>query len=218
MKATMNNKRIGLLAFVIAGIVVVVGGMVGLLIVLNRGEITYWQADYPQYPDVSQAVKASDVVVTGIPVGSHEEVEYPGGDTESGTEADNPQKGVKESELHSEDLAVPRTITRIKVTRAIKGSVREGQVIEVAQIGGKLGRSVVREQGVALLQDAADTHEGKQLLLLLSAHPGKAYDAINPQSGMLLVGSKGNVTGINAASVRSLSTESTLDEYYRAAK
>lgn len=93
-------------------------------------------ADYPGYSSVEEGVKAAGLVVTGVPLDSRERILYPEIDFTSGTPETNPQYGLTEDDIDMDSLGVPETVTRVRVTKVIKGDAKVGDIIEVAQVGG----------------------------------------------------------------------------------
>lgn len=75
-------------------------------------------------------------MVTGVPLDSRERILYPETDFTSGTPETNPQYGLTEDDIDMDSLGVPETVTRVRVLKGIKGDVKVGDIIEVAQVGG----------------------------------------------------------------------------------
>lgn len=94
-------------------------------------------ADYPGYSSAEEGVKAAGLVVTGVPLDSRERILYPEIDFTSGTPETNPQYGLTEDDIDMDALGVPETVTRVRVTKVIKGDAKVGDIIEVAQVGGR---------------------------------------------------------------------------------
>lgn len=112
-------------------------------------------ADYPGYSSVEEGVKAAGLVVTGVPLDSRERILYPEIDFTSGTPETNPQYGLTEDDIDMDSLGVPETVTRVRVTKVIKGDAKVGDIIEVAQVGGTDKRGIVRrETSTTLLNEA----------------------------------------------------------------
>ena len=54
-----------------------------------------------------------------------------------------------------DSLGVPETVTRVRVTKVIKGDAKVGDIIEVAQVGGTDKSGIVRrETSTTLLNEA----------------------------------------------------------------
>lgn len=135
-----------------------------------------FHADYPEYSTLGDAVSASDAVVLVTIVESREELlppEVPKG----GSAEENPQLGVDADE-GKDELSVPITVARVKVTQVLKGSVKVGSTVDVMQLGGAKNGVQYREGGTVLLGEA----EGNQFLLLLRSQ-GRRFDLINPMQG-----------------------------------
>lgn len=112
-------------------------------------------ADYPGYSSVEEGVKAAGLVVTGVPLDSRERILYPEIDFTSGTPETNPQYGLTEDDIDMDSLGVPETVTRVRVTKVIKGDAKVGDIIEVAQVGGTDKSGIVRrETSTTLLNEA----------------------------------------------------------------
>ena len=112
-------------------------------------------ADYPGYSSVEEGVKAAGLVVTGVPLDSRERILYPEIDFTSGTPETNPQYGLTEDDIDMDALGVPETVTRVRVTKVIKGDAKVGDIIEVAQVGGVDKSGIVRrETSTTLLNEA----------------------------------------------------------------
>ncbi|KAB7790213.1 hypothetical protein [Bifidobacterium leontopitheci] len=190
----------------------------------TTGQTVEMTADYPGYGSPAKAVAAADLVVTGVPLGSRETILYPEIDFTSGTPETNPQYGLTWDDIDMDAMGVPITVTRVRVTRVIKGAVKVGDVIEVAQVGGTdVDGTVVRERNTVLLSEAtaAASAAGRSapsgFLLLLSDSGNGTYDAINPEEGVLAVDSAGAVSMLSE-STRKSPVGATLAEYEAAAR
>ncbi len=142
-------------------------------------------ADWPAYGSLQAATDASDLVITGTPLGSREDIECPASDTEDPL---SPQYGLDDYQPDCDVAGVPRTIAKVKVTKVIKGTAKVGDILDVTQPSGTDSDGVKAvEASTVLLKDAQRAGTDEFLLLLLSSDDG-TYTPINPASGMLGVG------------------------------
>lgn len=140
-------------------------------------------ADYPGYATVDEMVAAADVIVTGRVLSTRVENVY--ADQELGTDPSlNPQAG---AETTDEGSAVMVTVANVEITHAMKGDVREGQLIEVSQLG-------TQDQPAAgtTLVEPGDA----EYAFVLNRHDGAPYDLVNPAQGLYRVGADGALTTI----------------------
>ena len=154
-------------------------------------------ADYPGYSSVEEDVKAAGLVVTGVPLDSRERILYPEIDFTSGTPETNPQYGLTEDDIDMDALGVPETVTRVRVTKVIKGDAKVGDIIEVAQVGGVDKSGIVRRETSTTLLNEAKASGTAEFLLLLNEYD-VVYNAINPISGVLGVDTDGHVTALKS--------------------
>ncbi len=141
-------------------------------------------ADYPGYATVDEMVVAADVIVTGRVLSTRVEDVY--ADQDLGTDPSlNPQAGAAATADRGSAIVV--TVAEVEVTRAMKGDVREGQVIEVSQLG-------TRDQPAAgtTLVEPGDA----EYAFVLNRHDGAPYDLVNPAQGLYRVGPDGALTTI----------------------
>lgn len=155
-------------------------------------------ADYPGYSSVEEGVKAAGLVVTGVPLDSRERILYPEIDFTSGTPETNPQYGLTEDDIDMDALGVPETVTRVRVTKVIKGDAKVGDIIEVAQVGGVDKSGIVRRETSTTLLNEAKASGTAEFLLLLNEYD-VVYNAINPISGVLDVDTDGHVTALKSS-------------------
>ena len=155
-------------------------------------------ADYPGYSSVEEDVKAAGLVVTGVPLDSRERILYPEIDFTSGTPETNPQYGLTEDDIDMDALGVPETVTRVRVTKVIKGDAKVGDIIEVAQVGGVDKSGIVRRETSTTLLNEAKASGTAEFLLLLNEYD-VVYNAINPISGVLDVDTDGHVTALKSS-------------------
>ena len=164
-------------------------------------------ADYPGYSSVEEGVKAAGLVVTGVPLDSRERILYPEIDFTSGTPETNPQYGLTEDDIDMDSLGVPETVTRVRVTKVIKGDAKVGDIIEVAQVGdiievaqvgGTDKSGIVRRETSTTLLNEAKASGTAEFLLLLNEYD-VVYNAINPISGVLGVDTDGHVTALKSS-------------------
>ena len=150
-------------------------------------------ADYPGYSSVEKGVKA-----TGVPLDSRERILYPEIDFTPGTPETNPQYGLTEDDIDMDALGVPETVTRVRVTKVIKGDAKVGDIIEVAQVGGVDKSGIVRRETSTTLLNEAKASGTAEFLLLLNEYD-VVYNAINPISGVLGVDTDGHVTALKSS-------------------
>ena len=155
-------------------------------------------ADYPGYSSAEEGVKAAGLVVTGVPLDSRERILYPEIDFTSGTPETNPQYGLTEDDIDMDALGVPETVTRVRVTKVIKGDAKVGDIIEVAQVGGVDKSGIVRRETSTTLLNEAKASGTAEFLLLLNEYD-VVYNAINPISGVLGVDTDGHVTALKSS-------------------
>lgn len=155
-------------------------------------------ADYPGYSSAEEGVKAAGLVVTGVPLDSRERILYPEIDFTSGTPETNPQYGLTEDDIDMDSLGVPETVTRVRVTKVIKGDAKVGDIIEVAQVGGTDKSGIVRRETSTTLLNEAKASGTAEFPLLLNEYD-VAYNAINPISGVLGVDTDGHVTALKSS-------------------
>ena len=155
-------------------------------------------ADYPGYSSAEEGVKAAGLVVTGVPLDSRERILYPEIDFTSGTPETNPQYGLTEDDIDMDALGVPETVTRVRVTKVIKGDAKVGDIIEVAQVGGVDKSGIVRRETSTTLLNEAKASGTAEFLLLLNEYD-VVYNAINPISGVLDVDTDGHVTALKSS-------------------
>lgn len=155
-------------------------------------------ADYPGYSSAEEGVKAAGLVVTGVPLDSRERILYPEIDFTSGTPETNPQYGLTEDDIDMDALGVPETVTRVRVTKVIKGDAKVGDIIEVAQVGGVDKSGIVRRETSTTLLNEAKASGTAEFLLLLNEYD-VVYNAINPISGALGVDTDGHVTALKSS-------------------
>lgn len=158
----------------------------------------YITADYPGYSSAEEGVKAAGLVVTGVPLDSRERILYPEIDFTSGTPETNPQYGLTEDDIDMDALGVPETVTRVRVTKVIKGDAKVGDIIEVAQVGGVDKSGIVRRETSTTLLNEAKASGTAEFLLLLNEYD-VVYNAINPISGVLGVDTDGHVTALKSS-------------------
>ena len=138
------------------------------------------------------------LVVTGVPLDSRERILYPEIDFTSGTPETNPQYGLTEDDIDMDALGVPETVTRVRVTKVIKGDAKVGDIIEVAQVGGVDKSGIVRRETSTTLLNEAKASGTAEFLLLLNEYD-VVYNAINPISGVLGVDTDGHVTALKSS-------------------
>lgn len=136
--------------------------------------------------------------VTGVPLDSRERILYPEIDFTSGTPETNPQYGLTEDDIDMDALGVPETVTRVRVTKVIKGDAKVGDIIEVAQVGGVDKSGIVRRETSTTLLNEAKASGTAEFLLLLNEYD-VVYNAINPISGVLGVDTDGHVTALKSS-------------------
>lgn len=142
--------------------------------------------------------KAAGLVVTGVPLDSRERILYPEIDFTSGTPETNPQYGLTEDDIDMDALGVPETVTRVRVTKVIKGDAKVGDIIEIAQVGGVDKSGIVRRETSTTLLNEAKASGTAEFLLLLNEYD-VVYNAINPISGVLGVDTDGHVTALKSS-------------------
>ena len=152
-------------------------------------------ADYPGYSSAEEGVKAAGLVVTGVPLDSRERILYPEIDFTSGTPETNPQYGLTEDDI---DMDALETVTRVRVTKVIKGDAKVGDIIEVAQVGGVDKSGIVRRETSTTLLNEAKASGTAEFLLLLNEYD-VVYNASNPISGVLGVDTDGHVTALKSS-------------------
>ncbi len=140
-------------------------------------------ADYPGYSTVDEMIAAADVIVTGRVLSTRVEDVY--ADQDLGTDPGlNPQAGAETADRGS---AVMVTVAEVEVTHAMKGDVREGQLIEVSQ----LGTPDQPAAGTTLVEPG-----DSEYAFVLNHHDGAPYDLVNPAQGLYRVGADGALTTI----------------------
>ncbi|MBT1181578.1 hypothetical protein JS531_06300 [Bifidobacterium sp. CP2] len=167
------------------------------------------QADYPQYATLSESVQAADVIIVGTVLESREELSYPHIDTTNGDAATNPQYGLVRQAINKGALAVPVTVTDVRVLEVLKGAVTPNEVIAITQVGGHIDGQEVREEHTVLLNET----DHNEFLLLLHTYNDESYDAINPQDGVLAVDDHGTVSRLSSVPIQGASIGLTLDDY-----
>ena len=150
------------------------------------------------FKSIEEGVKAAGLEVTSVPLDSRERILYPEIDFTSGTPETNPQYGLTEDDIDMDSLGVPETVTRVRVTKVIKGDAKVGDIIEVAQVGGVDKSGIVRRETSTTLLNEAKASGTAEFLLLLNEYD-VVYNAINPISGVLGVDTDGHVTALKSS-------------------
>ena len=104
----------------------------------------------------------------------------------------------EEDDIDMDALGVPETVTRVRVTKVIKGDAKVGDIIEVAQGGGVDKSGIVRRETSTTLLNEAKASGTAEFLLLLNEYD-VVYNAINPISGVLGVDTDGHVTALKSS-------------------
>ena len=125
-------------------------------------------------------------MVTGVPLDSRERILYPEIDFTSGTPETNPQYGLTEDDIDVDALGVPETVTRVRVTKVIKGDAKVDK------------SGIVRRETSTTLLNEAKASGTAEFLLLLNEYD-VVYNAINPISGVLGVDTDGHVTALKSS-------------------
>jgi hypothetical protein len=149
----------------------------------NAVGVVYFSADYPSYPTLDAAVAAADNIVQADYVSSWGELVYPDV-SDSGSAIENPQAGIHVSEDERELMAVPVTVSSLRVVTSLKGDIAAGTVIHVSQLGGMSRGVTYVEKRTILFRDAASS---TGLLLFINAHDGLGMDLISPDQGLRFV-------------------------------
>ncbi|TVL93920.1 hypothetical protein [Streptomyces sp. SAJ15] len=166
--------------------------------------VTY-EADYPAYRSLGEAVDEADAIVTGKVVRSRVEKSWPKVST-SGDPMTNPQAGLSEEEARQVEPVIV-TVSTVRVSKVVSGNVGVGDTIEVSQLGGAIKETTYREVNTTTL-----AKDGTEYALLLSAHRDAPYGLINPEQGLYTVGPKGR---IHAVSTEGLTGVDTVDDLRR---
>ena len=140
-------------------------------------------ADYPFFDSFASVVRDSDVVIAGTFLDSRSMMVFPDGGAGSDPSA-NPQAGADLSTLSPQDrlaMAVPTTVSRVKVTESLAGGIAPGTVIEVSQDGGVVDGVKYREQSTSLLSESGYA----DYVLVLTKNKGAGYRLVDPVMGAL---------------------------------
>ena len=148
-------------------------------------------ADYLQYSTAGEAVDAADLVITGEYLDSRPDTLYPS-EVDSDDPSENPQAGVPDADINDEDIGIPITVSRIRVTAVLKGAAAPGDIIEVQEV-----------RGTELLESAQDGYPDAELLLLLASWEGSPHALVNPTQGLMLV-VDGDATAVSEGGFASL--------------
>lgn len=152
-------------------------------------------ADYPYFANLDDIAAAADAVVVAQYLSSHEELMLP--DARGGDLPKDPQRGITLSEEQRRDMGVPSTISVMRVSRVLKGSLKPGEQIKVTQLGGTVDGTRFRESSTPLLGKFAEKVPNKTFLLTLKKY-GDVYDAINPTMGIHGVDPQGGLLTLDA--------------------
>lgn len=110
--------------------------------------------DYPYYASVEELMEASDAVIVGEVISAGEE------------------RSMSVSPDSAEKLTY--TVSKIRVTEAVKGRLRTGDVIEVKQLGS---------EKVHYAESGSYLKKGSTQLLFLEAYDGMPYSPVSPYQG-----------------------------------
>ncbi|MBR6108957.1 MAG: hypothetical protein IKQ36_04395 [Clostridia bacterium] len=114
--------------------------------------------DYPYYASVEELMEASDAVIVGEVISAGEE------------------RSMSVSPDSTEKLIY--TVSKVRVTEAVKGRLRTGDVIEVKQLGSE---KVHYEESGSFFK------KGSTRLLFLAAYDDVPYSPVNPYQGAVEV-------------------------------
>lgn len=190
----MNNilkpKRSRLMLASIAGFAVIAAGVAGIQASLEPADplpVVTISADYPQYDSSTALLDAADAVVTAIVIKTRTGLLYPDVDPTNGDPSTNPQAGTKLSQAELDAMAVPITISSVRVVESFDGSLKPGDIVEVKQLGGTTKHVVVRDSETTFISDAAADSSGGQVLLFLVKTDSETYSLANPTQGLMTV-------------------------------
>jgi hypothetical protein len=142
-------------------------------------EVVKIASDYPEYSSAEQIIGESDLVVQVEPVASRVEALRP--DVSDSTDPlANPQAGVPADQQAQVDPVVV-TVSTVKIVNVVKGAAKQGDLIEVSQLGGLLDGVRYVDPETTTLSPAT----GTDYVLMLAAHGASdPYDLVNPVQGM----------------------------------
>ena len=143
--------------------------------------VVQYFADYPAYGTQAELVGAADVVVRGTVVSSRVETQYPEVSTSTDPRS-NPQAGL-DAAAAAQVAPVVVTVSTVSVEEVLKGSVAVGDLVEVSQLGGKVGRVTYVAEGTVPLKTGPTDY----VLLLADHGTGVPLDLVNPEQAMYTV-------------------------------
>ena len=122
--------------------------------------------DYPYYPDIESITDAADVIIVGEVVSAR--------DVQNLMVDKTPNKPDKET--------TPYTISKVKVTKAIKGNMNVGDIIAIKQLGDYKNKpeATLYEMDGYLSKDT-------EQLMFLCEYDDSPYSPVNPAQGIIEV-------------------------------
>lgn len=154
----------------------------------------FYNAAYPSYATATELGAEADLVIEGTIVSSAvKEIDI--ATQLSSEDADDPKLNPGGS-VDPAPMPIVYTVHQVRVDRVIKGDASVGEVIEVKELGGTLGKTkYVTAEGIVLKGKAT-------YVLFLATFDGSPASLLNPvqgaykRDGNALVGASGNQIGV----------------------
>lgn len=152
-----------------------------------------YYADYPFYEELADLFSSADLVIDARLTEDVEVREDPLilPPDDPNDPRSNPELGVEEADrVQNDEDPFVITVYKAEVREVFKGDAREGEIIEVMQLGGEFdGVMYVEPEATSLRTDS-------QYILFLRAFPGFPASLLNPQQAQYAVTAEGKIEAL----------------------
>lgn len=152
-----------------------------------------YYADYPFYEELADLFSNADLVIDARLTEDVEVREDPLTlpPDDPNDPRSNPELGVEEADrVENDEDPFVITVYKAEVREVFKGDAREGEIIEVMQLGGEFdGVMYVEPEATSLRKDS-------QYILFLRAFPGFPASLLNPQQAQYAVTAEGKIEAL----------------------
>ncbi|MFE2869294.1 hypothetical protein [Embleya sp. NPDC059259] len=142
-----------------------------------------YHAAFPEFASSDEMYATADSVVSGVVQPGSEVRELAPIVVDSDDPKLNPQAGTEATEEPREPVVV--TVHRVRITELHKGPGKVGDVIEVKQLGGTLGKTTYESQETTSLK------AGTPYLLFLNTYPDAPASVLTPIQGQYTLDGQG---------------------------
>lgn len=158
-----------------------------------------YQADYPAYNSVGDLYRRAELVVQARVVGSPvTQLLYP---SHSPFDPASDPSAPVEDPSSLDGGGIVTTIFKAEIIRTFKGEAKQGQIIDIQELGGRYQNVEYIDAGAVPLKP------GSMYVLFVHVSPGLPSSLVNPKQGQYLVDDAGNISAVGANSLQVTASE-----------